>query len=248
MHPRGVSGRRWRHRARARPLCPGWLGPCARPRRERARAHPRHPWERAIYGGSYGWSSAGRLHHAQSQMRRFLALAGGCVGSTETYSHAAAEVLYPHIVGLDLKALQDATTALPLVAEHCELLLAFGGISRRTAQVASSGTARHEVAPWMAALQRNGVEAITVAPERGDLPGDWLAIRPGTDTALMLALMYEIERAAGRMPVSWKPIPAAGRSCAATSLARRTASRNPPTGPHRSPIWRPPRSGHWRHG
>lgn len=152
---------------------------------------------RAIYGGSYGWSSAGRLHHAQSQMRRFLALAGGCVGSTETYSHAAAEVLYPHIVGLDLKALQDATTALPLVAEHCELLLAFGGISRRTAQVASSGTARHEVAPWMAALQRNGVEAITVAPERGDLPGDWLAIRPGTDTALMLALMYEIERAGG---------------------------------------------------
>ena len=28
----------------------------------------------AIYAGSYGWASAGRFHHAQSQMRRFLNL------------------------------------------------------------------------------------------------------------------------------------------------------------------------------
>jgi len=26
----------------------------------------------AIYGGSYGWASAGRFHHAQSQVHRFL--------------------------------------------------------------------------------------------------------------------------------------------------------------------------------
>src|SRR5690554_2812961 len=26
----------------------------------------------AIYGGSYGWGSAGRIHHAQSQLHRFL--------------------------------------------------------------------------------------------------------------------------------------------------------------------------------
>jgi biotin/methionine sulfoxide reductase len=149
----------------------------------------------AIYGGSYGWSSAGRFHHAQSQMRRFLALAGGYVSSRDTYSHAAAEVLYPYIIGLSNRAFQDQMTALPLVAEHCDLLIAFGGISRRTAQIASSGTSRHEVDPWIANLTQSGVEVITVSPERGDLPGDWLAIRPGTDTALMLALMGEIELA-----------------------------------------------------
>ena len=27
---------------------------------------------RSIFGGSYGWSSAGRFHHAQSQVHRFL--------------------------------------------------------------------------------------------------------------------------------------------------------------------------------
>ena len=31
----------------------------------------------AIYGGSYGWASAGRFHHAQSQIHRFLNLLGG---------------------------------------------------------------------------------------------------------------------------------------------------------------------------
>jgi len=35
---------------------------------------------RAIFGGSYGWSSAGRFHHAQSQIHRFLNSFGGYVG------------------------------------------------------------------------------------------------------------------------------------------------------------------------
>lgn len=34
----------------------------------------------SVYGGSYGWSSAGRLHHAKTQLNHFLACAGGYVG------------------------------------------------------------------------------------------------------------------------------------------------------------------------
>jgi biotin/methionine sulfoxide reductase len=38
-----------------------------------------------IFGGSYGWSSAGRFHHAQSQVHRFLNIAlGGYVRSVNT--------------------------------------------------------------------------------------------------------------------------------------------------------------------
>lgn len=33
-----------------------------------------------IFGGSYGWSSAGRFHHAQSQIHRFL----NCTGRLRT--------------------------------------------------------------------------------------------------------------------------------------------------------------------
>ncbi|WP_299547356.1 molybdopterin-dependent oxidoreductase [uncultured Tateyamaria sp.] len=145
----------------------------------------------AIFGGSYGWSSAGRFHHAQSQMRRLLALAGGFTSSRETYSHAAAEVLFPHILGLSIRAFQDQMTTMPLVTEHCELMLAFGGISARTAQITSSGTSTHEVGPWLADLSAKGVRVVSIAPERGET-GEWLSIRPGTDTALILALIHEI--------------------------------------------------------
>ena len=31
----------------------------------------------SIFGGSYGWASAGRFHHAQSQLHRFLNCIGG---------------------------------------------------------------------------------------------------------------------------------------------------------------------------
>ena len=39
-----------------------------------------------IYGGSYGWASAGRFHHAQSQIHRFLNCIGGYVRSVQNLS------------------------------------------------------------------------------------------------------------------------------------------------------------------
>lgn len=144
----------------------------------------------AIFAGSYGWASTGRFHHAQSQLRRFLNLCGGFVGARDTYSHAAAEVLFPHVLGLSNRAVQDGVTSWPLVAEHCTLLVAFGGISPRTAQINSSGTAGHEVAGW---LGRLGARVVNVSPQDSDYPGaDWWAIRPGTDTALLLALAHTL--------------------------------------------------------
>ena len=51
----------------------------------------------AIFAGSYGWSSAGRFHHTQSQLHRFLNCIGGYTKSKFTYSFAAAETVVPHI-------------------------------------------------------------------------------------------------------------------------------------------------------
>ncbi|NIZ13133.1 molybdopterin-dependent oxidoreductase, partial [Phaeobacter sp. HF9A] len=100
-----------------------------------------------------------------------------------------------HVLGLSNKAFQDQMTAMPLVAEHCELLLAVGGISRRTAQITSSGTTRHEVGPWLAEMRAKGTRIIELSPARGEGNGEWLPIRPGTDTACLLALAYEIHAA-----------------------------------------------------
>src|SRR6185437_9901346 len=53
-----------------------------------------------IFGGSYGWASAGRFHHALSQIHRFLNTAcGGYVKSVNSYSSGSAQFLIPHIIG-----------------------------------------------------------------------------------------------------------------------------------------------------
>lgn len=144
----------------------------------------------AIFGGSYGWASAGRFHHAQSQLRRFLNLAGGYVGARDTYSHAAAEVLFPYITGQSYRTVQDETTSWSQIAEHATMLVAFGGISGRTAQIASSGTTGHEVESW---LGRMGRRCISISPLGSDMEAaEWMSIRPGTDTALILALCHTL--------------------------------------------------------
>ena len=53
----------------------------------------------AIFGGSYGWSSAGRVHHARTLVRRCLFLGGGCVDQVGNYSWGAAQFLLPHVIG-----------------------------------------------------------------------------------------------------------------------------------------------------
>lgn len=92
-------------------------------RRVHAEAGPR-----AIFGGSYGWSSAGRFHHTQSQIHRFLNVLGGYVRSVNTYSSGAAMVIIPHVIDLldpsDLRGKPIVLTATgggdrhSLVVEH----------------------------------------------------------------------------------------------------------------------------------
>ncbi len=151
---------------------------------------------RSVFGGSYGWASAGRFHHAQSQLRRFLNTIGGYVSAVDTYSHATGEVLLPHITSLSNRAFQDEVTSWPLLAEHCQLLVCFGGISGRTAQVMSSGTSRHEVGSWLDVAHGNGTRIVNVSPNRADmairLEAEWIAPRPNTDTALMMGIAHTL--------------------------------------------------------
>ncbi|TPM19205.1 molybdopterin-dependent oxidoreductase [Mesorhizobium sp. B2-3-5] len=147
----------------------------------------------SIFGGSYGWASAGRFHHAMGHMRRFLNLIGGSVSKVNTYSSGAAEVILPRITGFTNHHLIHEMTSWPLVAENCTLLVAFGGISAHTAQVDPGGSSRHEISDWLAQMANGKTKLVSIAPREGDLPGaEWLSIRPGTDTAMMLALSHEL--------------------------------------------------------
>lgn len=147
----------------------------------------------AIFAGSYGWSSAGRFHHAQSQVHRFMNALGGYVAHLGTYSLGAARTLLPHIL-MDMDAMRAQQTAWVQLERHCELLVAFGGIPTKNTQVNGGGASQHEVKPMLKRLAAAGVRFVNVSPIRhdlGDAPGaEWIPIRPNTDAAFMLALAH----------------------------------------------------------
>ncbi|WP_342130880.1 molybdopterin guanine dinucleotide-containing S/N-oxide reductase [Hydrogenophaga sp. OTU3427] len=150
----------------------------------------------AIFGGSYGWSSAGRFHHAQSQVHRFLnTTLGGYVRSVNSYSAGAAEVLLPHLLG-GIEQVARRNVTWEQVAEHSEVVLAFGGMALKNSQVASGGVSRHVERESMRRAAARGCRFVSISPLRSDLPDeahfDWLAPVPGTDTALMLAMVQVI--------------------------------------------------------
>ena len=150
---------------------------------------------RAIFGGSYGWASAGRFHDAQSQIHRFLNLAGGYVRSVGSYSSGAATVILPHIVGPQGAVAGNNVSWAELVAESA-LVLALGGMALKNNDVGGGGTSRHIAREQLRAARDRRVEFHLIGPLRDDLPGEigavCHAIRPGTDVALMLGIAHTL--------------------------------------------------------
>lgn len=149
----------------------------------------------AIFGGSYGWASAGRLHHAQSQIHRFLNCTGGYVRHVDSYSLGAARALMPHLVGT-MDWLMNNATDWDTMASHTRLFLSFGGAPAKNAQIAVGGTAEHRLPGGLRRMHEAGVRFVNVSPVRDDIdtggPVEWWPIRPNTDTALILALAYVV--------------------------------------------------------
>jgi biotin/methionine sulfoxide reductase len=148
----------------------------------------------SIFGGSYGWSSAGRFHHAKSQLQRFLVRIGGFTYARDTYSNAAGSVLVKHVVGSS--DLVRGGTSWRSIVEHTRLLVMFGGVPTRNTQVTPGGVGEHTTGRWLARARAAGVASCNISPMRDDaaasLGAEWLAPRPNSDTALMLAIAHTL--------------------------------------------------------
>lgn len=150
----------------------------------------------AVFGGSYGWSSAGRFHHAQSQVHRFLNMAmGGYVRSVNSYSSGASSVLLPQI----LAGYEDITkrnVTWEQIAAESDIVLAFGGMALKNSMVAGGSISKHVERGAMAEARRRGCEFILVSPLRDDLPAEagaeWMTAAPGSDTALMIGIVHSL--------------------------------------------------------
>lgn len=149
----------------------------------------------SLFAGSYGWSSAGRFHHAQGQLKRFLNTVGGFVYSEGNYSYQAALALMPYIVGNYRDHVIQATR-WTVVAKYSRQVVMFGGVAERNTQVSDGGMSLHRTAGNLIACAEAGVKFVNISPLRtdamDDLNAEWLPPIPGSDTAIMLGIAHTL--------------------------------------------------------
>ncbi|RYH58595.1 MAG: Asp-tRNA(Asn)/Glu-tRNA(Gln) amidotransferase GatCAB subunit C, partial [Alcaligenaceae bacterium] len=149
---------------------------------------------RSVYGGSYGWASAGRLHHAPSVLKRYLGLTGGYVDKTGNHSFGAALGVVPYILGRS--DITKLVVSWPEIVNHTDLVVMFGGAALKNMQVDPGGAVNHDNIDWFAKARRAGVKVVCVSPARDDLPEEsapeWVPIIPNTDTAFMMGLAHTL--------------------------------------------------------
>lgn len=150
-----------------------------------------------VYGGSYGWSSAGRFHHGQSQLHRFLNCLGGYVSAVGDYSYGTSGALLPHVIGSATDVMADATT-WDVIRDHTELFISFGGLSEKNSAIGPGGIGRHGTRSAVQRAREAGCQFVDITPIRDDAFAEagteWIAPRPGSDAALMLALAATLDR------------------------------------------------------
>ncbi|MDE2166667.1 MAG: trimethylamine-N-oxide reductase TorA [Alphaproteobacteria bacterium] len=151
----------------------------------------------AFCPGTVDWQSAGLLHNAATLTRRMLGLHGGFTDATGDPSIAAAMVILPHVVG-DLEV-YDQQTAWPTIIENSNTVVLWGCCLLKNDQIGTH-PADHYAYVALKQLREKAaagkVDIISIDPRITDtaqyLDAHWLAPRPNTDTALMLALMHTL--------------------------------------------------------
>jgi anaerobic dimethyl sulfoxide reductase subunit A len=135
--------------------------------------------------GSAG--STGALHNSENLLARFLGAAGGATGLSSNYSNGAARFVLPYLFGSaaaesgwDAKTVRDSRLVVLWGANVLEARL---------------GT---ELGTEIAAAARAGTPVVVIDPRRSRtakaLGARWIPIRPGTDAAMMLAVLYALFR------------------------------------------------------
>lgn len=130
-------------------------------------------------GGS--GSCRGALHNTGSLTARFLGLFGGSTVTYSSYSSAAAGFATPYVLG------SSAAGTDPATLKYSKLVILWGA-NLVDCRLGCEWTARVREA------KHRGVEIIVIDPRRSatarTLGSQWIPVRPGTDVALMMAVLY----------------------------------------------------------
>ena len=127
--------------------------------------------------------TTGALHGTGPLLARFLNLFGGCTHLAGSYSACAATFILPYLLGDEWKAAGfDAATL-----QHSEMILLWGANVLDTRLGA-------EIPQRLVEAKKRGARIVVIDPRRSatakQLATWWIPIRPGTDAALMLAVLH----------------------------------------------------------
>ena len=115
---------------------------------------------------------------------------GGNVYRINSYSAPVLPVITPHILG-DAAPRQSAW---PVILKNSTLVVLLGYDPLATPRCGPGGTSLHFDMEWIAQLRDAKIPVVSINPVEGDtdqyLRPERIAIRPNTDTALMLALAH----------------------------------------------------------
>ncbi len=130
-------------------------------------------------GGS--GSCRGVLHNTGRLKARFLNLFGGCTGTYGSYSTGAATFVTPYVLGTQYAGIDPATL------RHSRMIILWG------ANVVDNRLTC-ELETRIREAKERGVPIVVIDPRRTrtarELSTQWIPVRPGTDTALMMGVLY----------------------------------------------------------
>ncbi len=133
-----------------------------------------------IHLGGSG-STRGSLHNTNRLTKRFLAMLGGYTERHSSYSIGAATYVTPYVLGT-LEAGIDSATL-----QYSKLIILWGANVTDLKLECSLEARLHE-------SKQRGVEVIVIDPRRTatvkTLATQWIPVFPGTDTVLMMAILY----------------------------------------------------------
>lgn len=142
----------------------------------------KHGPEAVLHLGGSG-ASRGTLHNTKNTVLRFLSLYGGYTGRFFSYSTAATTYATPFVLGTTQAGLDAGSL------EYSKLIILWGAniVDNRFGSMMEQ---------QLRDAKSRGVKIITVEPRRTrtvkTLSTDWVQVYPGTDSALMLAVLYEL--------------------------------------------------------
>ncbi|MDC7236068.1 MAG: molybdopterin-dependent oxidoreductase [Spirochaetales bacterium] len=134
---------------------------------------------------SSGGACRGKMHNNSSLTSRFLTLWGGALRTRGSYSSEAVSFVMPYMFGTKFTG-SDAATL-----QYSNLIILWGYNAFDTRFGA-------EMVPRIKEARKRGVPVIVIDPRKTrtaeHLGSWWIPIRPGTDTALMAAVLYYLMR------------------------------------------------------